>query len=48
MKPEGSMPQSQGLSNNPYPEVNQPIPRIDTYFFKVNSNVVLPSTPRPP
>ena len=25
-----------------------PIPRIDTYLFKVHSNIVLPSTPRPP
>ena len=24
MKPGGSMPHSQGLSNNPYPEPNQP------------------------
>ena len=24
MEPEGSMPHSQGLSNNPYPEPNQP------------------------
>ena len=41
----GSMPHSQGLSNNSYPEPN---PRIDTYLFKVHSNIVLPSTPRPP
>ena len=25
MEPGGSMPHSQGLSNNPYPELNQPI-----------------------
>jgi hypothetical protein len=25
-----------------------PILRIDTYIFKVHSNIVLPSTPRPP
>ena len=24
-----------------------PILRIDTHFFKVHSNIVLPSTPRP-
>jgi hypothetical protein len=24
-----------------------PIPRIDTYFFKIYSDIVLPSTPRP-
>ena len=31
------MPHSQEPSNNPYP-----IPHIDTYFFKVHSNIVLP------
>ena len=41
------MPLSQGLSNNPYSEPNHPVPRIDTYFFKFHSNIVLPSTPRP-
>ena len=40
-----SMPHSQGLSNNLYPEPNQP--RIDSYFFKIHSNIVLPSTTRP-
>ena len=25
-----------------------PIPRIDTHLFKVHSNTLLPSTPRPP
>ena len=45
MNPGGSMSHSQGLSNNPYPEPNQPIPRIDTYFFKIHPNIVLPSTP---
>ena len=35
MEPRDSMPHSQGLSNNPYPESNHPIPHIDTYFFKV-------------
>ena len=46
MEPGGSMPHSQGLSNNSYPEPNNPIPRIDTYLFKVHSNIVLPSMPR--
>jgi hypothetical protein len=40
MEPGGSMPHSQRLSNNPYPEPNQPITRIDTYLFKVHSNIV--------
>ena len=35
------MPRSQGLSNNPYFELIQPIPRTDTNFFKVHSNIVL-------
>ena len=48
MEPGGSMPPSQGPSNKAYPEPNQPIPPIDTYFFKIHSNIVLPSTPRPP
>ena len=39
------MPHSQGLSNNPYRE--NPIPRTDTYLFKVHSNIVLPSTHLP-
>ena len=39
------MPLSQEFSNNPYPESNQPIPRIDTYIFKIHFNIVLPSTP---
>ena len=47
MEPGDSMPQSQGLSNNPYPEQNQPIPRIDTYLFNMHSNIVIPSTPTP-
>ena len=46
MKPGSSIPHSQGLSNNSYPEPNQPNSRIDTYLFKVHSNIVLPSTPR--
>ena len=45
IEPKGSMSHSQGLFNNPYLESNQPIPRIDTYFFKVHSNIFLPSTP---
>ena len=44
---EGAMPHLQELSINSYPEPNQQIPCIDIYFFKVHSNIVLPSTPRP-
>ena len=35
------MPHSQGFSNNSYPGPNQPNSRIDTYLFKVHSNIVL-------
>ena len=35
MEPAGSMPHLQGLSNNPYPEPNQP--RIDINLFKVHT-----------
>ena len=48
MEPGGSMSHSQGLSNNSYHEPNQPFPRIDTYLFKIHSNIVLSSTPKPP
>ena len=47
LEPGTSMPHSQGPSNNPYPEPNQSIPRIDTYFSKTHSNIVLPSRRRP-
>ena len=43
MESGGSMLHSQGPSNNPYLSRINPIPRIDTYFFKVHSNIVLPS-----
>ena len=36
------MPHSQELSNNSYPEPNQPNSRTDAYLFKVHSNIVLP------
>ena len=47
MEPGGSMPLSQELSNIHILSRINPIPRIDTYLFKVHSNIVLPSTPRP-
>ena len=37
------MPHSQELFNDLYPEPNQPYSRIDIYFFKVHSNITLPS-----
>ena len=44
-EPEGSIPYSkEGQSNNLYPELNQPSFPIDTYFFKIHSNIVLLST----
>ena len=48
MEPGSSMPHSQGLSNNPYPKPNQLNSCTDTYIFNVHSNIVRPSTPRPP
>ena len=44
MEPAGSMPNSQGPSNNPILILINP---IDIYFFKIHSNIVLPSTPWP-
>ena len=41
MKPGDSMPHSQGLSSNPYNELNKKIPRFDTYFLKIDTNIVL-------
>ena len=41
MEPEGSMLYSQEHSNNPILSRINPITRIDTYFFKVHSNIVL-------
>ena len=43
MKPGGSMPHSQGLSNNSYREPNQP---NSSHFFKIHSDIFLQSTPR--
>ena len=48
MEPGGSMPHSQGLSNNPHLSQINPIPLINTYFFNIHSNIVLPSTSRLP
>ena len=42
MEPGDSVPHSKVLSNIPI----YPIPRIDTYLFKVHSNIFLSSTPR--
>ena len=43
MEPGGPMPHSQAI---PIQSRINPI-RIDTYFFKIYSNIVLPSMPRP-
>ena len=37
MKPGGSMLHSQGLSDNPYPELH-PLSHTDNYFFKILYN----------
>ena len=46
MEPVDSMLHSQGPFNNSCPEPNQPNSSYG-YLFKVHSNIVLPSTPRP-
>ena len=42
MEPGGSMPHSQGLPIIPILSSINPIPRIESYLFKVYSNIVLP------
>jgi len=42
----GTMPHSQGISNLPILSRISQVPRIDTYSFKVDSNIDLPSMPR--
>jgi hypothetical protein len=42
------MPHSQGSPIIPIMSRINQIPPIDTYFFKVHSYIVLPSTPKPP
>ena len=39
MEPAVSMPHSQGLPNNHYPEPNQPSLNTDTHFFKIHSKL---------
>jgi hypothetical protein len=41
------MPHSQVLSNNPFLNEINKVPRIDTYLFKIYFNSVFPSTLRP-
>ena len=41
------MPRSKGSPIIPILSRINPISRIDTYLFKVHSNIILPSTPRP-
>jgi hypothetical protein len=36
------MPHSQGISNNTFMSRINPILRIDTYLFKVHSNIAIP------
>ena len=40
------MPHSQGSPVIPMLNRIYPIPRIDTYFFKIHFNIALPSTPK--
>ena len=41
IEPGGSIPHSQGLSNNTYLSLINQNPRIDTHFFKIPSNTFL-------
>ena len=47
MKPGGSMPHTQELSNIPILNRITPIPRSDTYFFKIHFNISLPRSHLP-
>ena len=46
MEPGDSMCIHKGTTINPILRQIKPITRIDNYFFKIHSNVVLPSTHR--
>ena len=46
MKPEVQCRNHKGSPVIPILNRTNPIPRIDTYFFEIHSNIVLPSTPR--
>ena len=47
MVPGRTMLHSQGLSNNPYLEPNQPNSSYPHFFSKIRSNITLPTTTRP-
>jgi hypothetical protein len=46
MQHEGSLPCSQESVTGPYPEPDASRPHLPTYFCKIHSNIILPSTPR--
>ena len=46
MNPGGSMPNSQGTIIPIQDRIN-PIPPINAYLFKMDSNITIPSTSRP-
>jgi len=47
MESEDSLPCSQQLTINRYPEPDQSIPALLSYFFKIYFNTILPSMPKP-
>ena len=47
MEPGGSMQHLQGSQVVPMLSRIKPVPRTDTYFLKIYSNIVHPSTPSP-
>jgi hypothetical protein len=47
MESESSLPFSQQPTINRYPEPDQSIPTLVSYFFKIYFNIILPSMPTP-
>jgi len=46
MQPEGSLSCSQNPATSPYPDPDASSPHFPSYFPKIHSNIILPSTPR--
>jgi hypothetical protein len=46
MEPESSSPHSQKSATCPYPDPDQGVNTQPSYLFKINFNIILPSTSR--
>jgi hypothetical protein len=46
MEPEDSFPCSQGHATGPYSEPDEPVYTFPSYFSKIYSNIIFPSTRR--